>query len=284
MRIILFIFILALASCSSCSTRQIPVKKDYGSTDSVAYVYDTTYSPRMSPRRRDNVTAMMSEESDATMSRENVNRPSEDAAMMPQSRGGQVIEEPTPTMVAPFIIKHNELVTPKVNKDYLSGLLVYDIPDTLVYRKWVSVKFRINRDRTDITITDNISETKIIGIKVSSVMELTLTDPRGAFSIVKSNADRQLVDTTDYTEWGYDIMPIKQGVYPLNIVISIIRNGDRKEIVFKDSVYVTAKFSQIISHSTQTFFEKYWQWMMSTLVIPFVIWIWNRKKKKRRAR
>jgi len=164
------------------------------------------------------------------------------------------------------------------------GLLAYDIPDTMEYRKWYNVRFRINRDVHDtVTIVSKLSNVTVHDVKVSAVMEVMLTDPHGAFQIVKSNDDRQAVDTTEYTEWVYDIFPLKGGKHPLHVVVSVVINGIGKELVYVDDVWVRTSIGKVVAYDTRTFFEKYWQWIVSTLVIPLIVWWYNKKKKKKKA-
>lgn len=109
-------------------------------------------------------------------------------------------------------------------------------------------------------------------------MEVEIVDPTSnSFLIVKNNSDVQLVDTTDYTEWVYNVTPNKSGRLKLNVIVSIIREKGKKQIVYFDNVYVKSNPVIVV----ETFWEKYWQWCFSTLIIPFGIWLWNRKKKRK---
>ena len=168
---------------------------------------------------------------------------------------------------------------PKKN-EYKFGKLVYDIPDTMILKKVYTIIFRINRDTNDISITNNLGpKTKIKNIKSSDEMEVEIVDPTSnSFLIVKNNSDIQLIDSTGYTEWVYDITPNKSGKLKLNIIVSTIRKNGKKQVVYFDDVYVKSNPIVVV----KTFWEKYWQWIFSTIFIPLTIWLYNRKKKKKR--
>ena len=171
--------------------------------------------------------------------------------------------------------------SPNVKKqanDYSFGKLVYDIPDTMILGKNYTILLRINRDTSDILISNGLGyKVKATNVRTSDEMEVEIVDPTSnSFLIVKNNSDVQLVDTTEYTEWVYNVMPNKSGKLKLNIIVSIIREKGKKQIVYFDNVYV--KSNPVVI--AKTFWEKYWQWCFSTLIIPFIIWIWNRKKKR----
>lgn len=165
------------------------------------------------------------------------------------------------------------------------GTLVYHIPDTMIAKKTYIIKVRINRDTLDTKIFETFDD-KIIQshIKTTSTMEVAIIDPSPdndkSFNIVKSNDDDQLVDNDEYTEWVYGITPLKNGKLKLNIVVSIIKDGNKKQIVYFDDIFVKSNPKANISD----FVKENWKWGMSTIIIPFIIWWWNNRKKKRRIR
>jgi hypothetical protein len=162
------------------------------------------------------------------------------------------------------------------------GTLVYQIPDTMIYKKTYIIRIRINRDTLDKTISQNIEKiTKTAIIKTTQKMEVLIVDPSSekSFEIVKSNDDSQNIETDEYTEWVYGITPIKSGRLKLNIVISIIKKDSKKQIVYIDSVFVKANPARNVND----FLGENWKWIMTTIIIPIVGWYYNKKRKKRRA-
>jgi hypothetical protein len=178
-------------------------------------------------------------------------------------------------------IKENTLKEPLKNSDVKMGNLIYHIPDTMIEKKTYMIRIRLNRSISDRDIKNGIQD-KIVEttIKTTSRMEVEVIDPspedRKSFEIVKSNEDIQMVEDSGYTEWIYGVTPLKTGTLKLNIVISIIKGEDKKQIVYFDDIYVKSNHKE----NTKEFVSKYWQWFMSTIIIPFVVWFYNKRKKK----
>lgn len=176
---------------------------------------------------------------------------------------------------------------PKTISESDLGQIVYKIPDTMLIRKTYQITVRIAKGTDDIKIVEEYRgkvTTRII--KTSSVMEVLLVDPspedRKSFEITKINNDIQMIDSVGYTEWIFSITPIHTGRYKLNLIVSIIRNDSKKQIVYTDKIYVRSNASAQI----QTFWEKNWNWTFDTILIPLItfafgIWFANRRKKKK---
>jgi hypothetical protein len=162
----------------------------------------------------------------------------------------------------------------------IMGKLVYKIPDTMIVKKIYNIRIRIIRDTSNKIIYNDLNETKEYVIKTTRLMEVKIVDPSPEsdknFEIVKSNKDIQLVESSEHTEWVYDVTPLKSGNLKLNIVISIIDNGYNKEIVYFDTVYVKANPKR----SIVDFIKENWQWLISTIIIPLIIWWYNKKNNK----
>ena len=185
------------------------------------------------------------------------------------------------------ITNSNKVVNYKdKNKDIISnvevkeGKLIYNIPDTMKLGNIYTIKIRIKRDINNLKIIDTLYKQQVVNIKTTSCMEVVVIDPSTndskSFSILKQNSDKQFIDDSDYTEWVYSVKPLKSGKLKLNIVISIIKNDNKKEIVYFNSVYVKSDNIVVV----ETFWEKYWQWIMSTIIIPFIVFIYKKRKNK----
>lgn len=162
-----------------------------------------------------------------------------------------------------------------------TGNLVYDIPDTMKYMNIYQVVVRIDRTPKKEFVFEGLTDPVEATIRTSDVMEVELIDPtEKSFSIVRINNPQQIVDTIDYTQWVFDVVPLRSGSLKLKVVVSIISNGNKKQVVYSDDVTVTSNIVALAKVQTKTFFEKHWKWVMTVIVIPFVIWFYNSKKKK----
>lgn len=156
------------------------------------------------------------------------------------------------------------------------GMLLYDIPDSMILSKLYTIKVRIQKKTSSIS-KDGTRKPVQSKIQTSGKMEVDLSDPNpeGAFKITKINASQQIVETEYYTEWIFNVIPTKSGEQSLNLVVSIISSDGVKQIVFEDAIFVKNK----ISVKIESFWEKHWQWVFSTILIPIFIYLWKRKQK-----
>lgn len=161
------------------------------------------------------------------------------------------------------------------------GKLVYDIPDTMQYKKEYHVVVRIHRDRKCLFIYEGLDNPKEGLIRTGDIMEVTLTDPTGeAFFINKINEGSQIVDSSDFTEWVFHVRPLRSGELKLFLVASIISSGAKRDIVHQNVVYVKTSVQQIVTEQTAGFFFLHWKWLLTALVIPFVIFLLKRRKEE----
>jgi hypothetical protein len=184
------------------------------------------------------------------------------------------------------LVESNQLTSkPKTTSKFVSetpkeitmGKLIYDIPNTMKLRRTYIVKIRINRDTTQINITQNINTKRQSDIKTTSSMQVELVDPSPVdnkkFDIVKNNSDVQMVETDDYTEWSFSVTPIRSGTSNLNVVVSIIKGDLKKQMVYSDSVTVKTDTVVVVKN----FWGEHWQWLFTTILIPVFVWLWNKK-------
>ncbi len=169
-----------------------------------------------------------------------------------------------------------------VNRETMNlGRVVYKIPTEMKVRTTHQVIVRISKSTVHI-LEDLEGEVKSTIIPVTETMEVKLIDPSPdddkMFEIVPDNDGIQLVeDNESITEWTWNVTPKRSGEAKLKVVISIIRDGVKKEKVYSDEVIVKSD----IKKSSWYFIRTYWEWIMSSLVLPFVIWFYTKRKKKK---
>jgi hypothetical protein len=114
-------------------------------------------------------------------------------------------------------------------------------------------------------------------------MQVEIIDPTGnSFKVTPVNIQKQFVDST-YTEWRFNVTPLKSGTNKLNLVISIFKDDDVKQIVYSDDIYVRSNPKAEI----KSFWYDNWKWFLEKLLIPlaswsFGLWLGRKIKKKRR--
>jgi hypothetical protein len=158
-----------------------------------------------------------------------------------------------------------------------NGQLMYSIEDTMKLGINYKVVVRIlnGKNRTEIT-SDVKSSAVVEDIKTSSTMEVEMVDPDKAFNITSGNSQIQVVDSLEYTEWIFIVKPVLSGSHPLTITSSIIQENGKKEKTYSKDIFVRSN----VVVSVKGFWATYWQWLFSTIIIPFVIWLYRNKKSK----
>jgi len=190
--------------------------------------------------------------------------------------------------VVPKTIIQKEVVVKTNSKSTISesqlGQIVYKVPDTMKVFNNYEVIVRISKSSSNIEITENISgklHTK--SIQTTSTMEVKLVDPTGKnFVISLVNSETQLVDSS-YTEWRFNVKPIKSGLNKLNLVVSIIKDSGVKETVLSDDILVKSNPQAQIKNA----WSENWKWFFEKMIIPLVVWLfgiiigrWSKKKRR----
>lgn len=178
------------------------------------------------------------------------------------------------------VIRNGNPIT--TSTDVSEGRVVYGIPERMKIRSTYRVFLRISKSKTTIRIYDSLQGTiRTSVIAVTQTMEISLVDPSPAdnksFEVVPDNNGIQIVDSGEtFTEWTWNVTPIRTGKYDLKIVVSTLRNGNKKDKVYEDTVKVDVD----LPAQALFFWSKWWQWIIG-FVSPFFIWLYKRRKEKK---
>ncbi len=176
-----------------------------------------------------------------------------------------------------------------------AGTMAYSIPEEMQVGKSYHVKLRITRDGNkvqlvegdrSITIYDERVKSKVIieSIRVESIMSATLLSDSDKFTITPLSTELQNIEERGYTEWQWNIKPLKGGQNYLKLIVKVRIKEDGEEF-YKD-ITVFDKNIDVKSNPGFTvwqFIKSYWQWFMTTIIIPFVIWWWKSRKEKKKT-
>jgi hypothetical protein len=178
-------------------------------------------------------------------------------------------------------INNTKVINKSVNMS--DGRVVYKIPEQMKVRSTYRVLLRIAKSKATVSVYDSLEGTvRTSEIPVTQTMSARLIDAspsdNKSFDIVPNNSEIQIVENGEtFTEWVWDVTPIKTGSSNLKIVISIIKGDNRKDIIYEDSVMVE------LNPSAQLLFwwNTYWQWIIGTFLLPFFLWVYKRYKDKK---
>ena len=175
--------------------------------------------------------------------------------------------------------------------DTTHGWIAYSVPEEMKVAKSYSIKVRISK-KTGQTKADLIlgnhdainnphlpSIATIEDVKVSGEMSAELRADGESFDIKALSTPVQNIDNESYTEWEWIVTPKKSGSSPIKLIIKV-KELNKDIVVFNKSI----KIQKNVTVAVEGFFEKYWQWLMTTIIIPIFIYFWNRKKKKRQTK
>lgn len=180
--------------------------------------------------------------------------------------------------------------TTGVKLDTNWGWISYSVPEQMKVKRSYSVKVRISK-KTDgqnkaililgqddpIDDNDYPSIAVIEDIRVSGEMSAELRGSGDWFKIVPLSTQSQDIDTSTYTEWEWRIDPIRAGKSALKLVIKV-KKINKDIIVFNKTIGIKSNIPVNIG----SFFDKYWQWLLTTIVIPVFLFFWNKRRKRRR--
>lgn len=175
--------------------------------------------------------------------------------------------------------------------DVNKGWIVYSVPESMKVQKNYSVKVRISKKSTQskavlilgkddaINNPEYPSVAIIEDIRVSGDMSAELRADNDVFKIVSLSTPTQNIDDESYTEWEWIVSPKKSGKSPLKLVVKL-KDTNKDIVVFNKNIKVISNMPVAV----EGFFDKYWQWIMTTIIIPIFIYFWNKKRKKRQTK
>jgi len=167
-----------------------------------------------------------------------------------------------------------------------NGIIIYQIPEKLTYGETYIFKLRIsskykisienllvNNKNIPLTTNPHIGPIILEDIKTSEYMSANLwADPNG-FEISSLNTIRQKINNESFTEWSWKVKPIKSGEFYIKLTINI---DDIDYSVYEKDMLVHIS----IKDKIYLFIMNNYQWLWSTLFVPFLI-PWIKKKFKK---
>lgn len=198
----------------------------------------------------------------------------------------KLVAKSVPNKSVAHYISENKLsnkIDTTSTQSIVPGSMSYFIPKEMSVRNTYKIYLKISKSKILLQEYQNDTLIKVATIPVTQTMEVKLIDPtpedNKAFSIITENTSMQFMDDIDscYTEWNWSVTPLQSGNNKLSIVISIIKDGVRKEKVYEDVVNVKVN----LKNQTFYFFKKNWQILLTSLIIPFIIFLWKRYKKNK---
>lgn len=193
-------------------------------------------------------------------------------------------------------VENMDIVDNTDDSNSSKGTIAYSVPKEMQVGNSYQIKLRITKEKgkevnktlvigeREIPIADPNIESKVTieNIRVERTMTTELLSEDGAFTITPLNTDKQIIEDESYTEWGWIVTPLKSGKTYLKLIIKIKIEADG-ETSYKDIV-VFDKDIEVktnLKHGVKGWVSQYWEWLMSTIIIPLVIFFYKRREKKK---
>lgn len=170
--------------------------------------------------------------------------------------------------------------------------MVFTIPDTMIVGTQYVAKVSLTKlDNIEIQITtfsrsERQDLTVVDSLDLTNRIMVSLKDPSDGenFFIKSINSETQKVDDKSNTMWKWYVRPLTGGQHQLELMVSNRFNendsraeNDISEPAFERIINVQSDYI----YASKNFCEKYWQWIIGTVLLPFGLWSFNLIKKKR---
>lgn len=197
--------------------------------------------------------------------------------------------QPKVTAAIPKVVKEKSdkpVESKKVDpvfQNLFKAKLAFAVPDESNINDKLQAQLLITPDLEDevvkqLKIKSNNPTTATIKISREAIAKITATD----FEVTNVTPEQQILADIEPTEWLWDLRPKTPGEHDIKLTVTAIVKAAGDESLhhlktFEKTVKVKITLWQVISG----WVNKYWQWVISTLIIPLVIWLYKERVKKK---
>lgn len=165
-----------------------------------------------------------------------------------------------------------------VVQQLFSAALAFVIPEAANIEDEIKAQLLINPAKEVEALTRDLTKKgTVIGgnVKVSRVVKATIVAPD--FEVTNITEEEQILTDTESTEWLWALTPKTAGSHDVSLTVTAIVTVNNRETkhhlkTFEKTVTVEVTTQQVILG----WFKRNWQWIVSTLIIPFGIWLYKK--------
>lgn len=190
--------------------------------------------------------------------------------------------------------KTSQIIDNQLTENITPGTMAYSVPEEMKVGNTYNIKLRISKDNNkiqlingdrDITISDTSikSIVTIESIRVEPIMSAQLVSDEKSFEIKSLSTEVQNIEESGYTEWQWLIKPLKGGENFLKLVVKVRVKEDGQEFYKDITVFdkkIPVKSNTIFT--VKSFLSQYWQWIMTTIIIPLIIWFYKKRSEDKK--
>ena len=190
--------------------------------------------------------------------------------------------------------KTTQSINPIVNTE--AGIMAYSVPEEMKVGNTYNIKLRISKENNKVQLIhgdrnipiNDVSVKSVVtieSVRVEPIMSAKLISQESNFEIIPSSTEIQNIEDKGYTEWQWLIKPLKGGENFLKLVVKVRVKEDNQEF-YKDITVFDKKISvkSNVVFTTESFISKYWQWIMTTIIIPLIIWFYKKKSEEKKVK
>lgn len=178
--------------------------------------------------------------------------------------------------------KESASKTDKVTSQLYTSSIAFTAPEKANIKEDITIQLLIDPSKELKDLERSLTEAgkkTSAQIRISQIMVATLTAPD--FEVQKVTPEEQAVARTDRTEWLWTLTPKSTGRNEIKLSITAVVNLDGKDYKYHIKTYekiivIEIKAQQQIAE----WLAAYWQWMFTTLILPFGMWIYKRYNKE----
>jgi hypothetical protein len=173
---------------------------------------------------------------------------------------------------------------PSPKEPFSIGLITNNAPSGMQLNKKERIQIRISRELKE-DILESMSKKERVDVDTlmtGDIMTLKLIGED--FSITSYDEEEQGVTAEGFTQWEFDVIPKKTGKHQLLIKVGIV--------YFVPNLGSTKKFFPVLEKEIEvevnavewiaSFASERWEFLISTFVVPALVWSISRWKYRRR--
>lgn len=169
-----------------------------------------------------------------------------------------------------------------VSSKLFSANLAFAIKDKANIEEDIKAQLLIDPNKSIESLKNDLrvrGQTVVKNIDISEVVKATLTAPE--FTVTKITEEEQIISDNKSTEWLWTLKPKSVGIHEINLSVTAIIKVNGRESkhhlkTFEQKVLIEITQQQII----ENWLYEHWKWILSTLVFPFIVFIFKDKFKR----
>ncbi len=198
----------------------------------------------------------------------------------------KAIEKPLPTATpAPYPQNLDEIVQAELKK-LSPGRILFNVPHEMRQGVTEKVEARLTK-----AITEDLSKglkgkgvPQIEDIKLNTLMSVRLNGDKDSFDIKSLSHEDQIVEGEGFTQWEWDVTPLKFGGQSLSLTVTIRMKMPTYGEERKDYPVFEKQISVMVNpwHIVCKFVEDYWQFIITAMLVPIIGWFVNKRRKSQK--